>query len=80
VFLTKASVPQPLPPFDDDDRSLMEHGGLKEIKQPWDVQHPPQKTARAVRVQVTFTLLMFALATVYRLQREREALGAEPVG
>ena len=27
-----------------------------------------------------FTLLMFALATAYRLQCEREATGGEPVG
>ena len=27
-----------------------------------------------------FTLLMFALATAYRLQCEREAVGREPVG
>jgi hypothetical protein len=81
VFLTNASVQQPLPPFDDDDdRSLMEHCCIKEAKQPWDLKHPPQNTAWAVRVQVTFTLLLCALATAYRLQREREALGAEPVG
>jgi hypothetical protein len=42
--------------------------------------HPPQKTERAVRVHVMFTLLMFALATAYRLQSEREAMGGEPVG
>jgi hypothetical protein len=64
VFLTHASVPQPLRPFDDDDdRSLIEHCCIKESKQPWSLQHPPQKTARAVRVHVMFTLLMFALAT-----------------
>lgn len=81
VFLTKASVPQPWQPCeDDDDRSLMEHCCSKEAKQPWDLQHPPQKTARAVRVHVPLTLLMFALATAYRLPREREALGAESVG
>jgi hypothetical protein len=33
-----------------------------------------------VRVHVLFTLLMFALATAYRLQCEREARGGEPVG
>jgi hypothetical protein len=54
--------------------------GLKEAKQPWNVNHPPQQTARAVRVHVTFTLLRFALATTYRLPCEREALGGEPVG
>ena len=81
VFLTKASVQQPLQPFDDDDdRRLMEHCGIKEATQPWDLPHPPQNTARAVRVHVTCTRLMFALATAYRLPREREALGAEPVG
>ena len=81
VFLTHASVQQPLQPFDDDDdRSLIEHCCIKEAKQQGDLPHPPQKTARAVRVHVTFTLLRFALATAYRLQRERDALGAEPVG
>ncbi len=64
VFLTNASVEQPLQPFDDDDdRSLIEHGCINESKQQWSLQHPPQKTARAVRVHVMFTLLRFALAT-----------------
>jgi hypothetical protein len=40
----------------------------------------PQKTARAVRVHVLFTLLMFALATAYRLQCEQEESRGEPVG
>jgi hypothetical protein len=81
VFLTNASVAQPLQPFDnDDDRSLIENCCIKEAKQQWDLGHPPQKTERAVRVHVLFTLLMFALATAYRLQCEREATGGEPVG
>jgi hypothetical protein len=33
-----------------------------------------------VRVHVLFTLLMFALATAYRLPCEREASSGEPVG
>ena len=41
---------------------------------------PPQKTARAVRVHVVLTLLMFALATAYRLQCEARETGTEPVG
>jgi hypothetical protein len=62
VFLTNASVQQPLHPFDDDDdRSLIENCGIKEAKQQWDLGHPPQKTGRAVRVHVVFTFLMFAL-------------------
>jgi hypothetical protein len=81
VFLTNASVEKPLQPFDDyDERSLIEHGCIKESKQQWSVKHPPQKTARAVRVHVIFTLLMFALATAYRLQCEQEEAGAEPIG
>jgi hypothetical protein len=81
VFLTNASVQQPLQPFDDDDdRSLIENCGIKESKQPWRLGPPPKKTARAVRVHVVFTLLMFALATAYRRQGEPCDLGAEPVG
>lgn len=33
-----------------------------------------------MRVHVLFTLLLFALATAYRLPCEREALGGEAVG
>jgi Transposase DDE domain len=81
VFLTNASVAKPLQPFDDyDDRSLIENCCIKEAKQQWDLGHPPQKTDRAVRVHVLFTLLLFALATAYRLECEREAGGGEPVG
>jgi hypothetical protein len=80
VFLTNTSVQQPLKPFDDDDRSRIEHGGIKEAKQPWALGHPPQKTARAVRVHLVCTVLMCALVTTYRLQCEQEATGGEPVG
>jgi hypothetical protein len=81
VFLTNASVQHPLQPFDDyDDRSLIENCCIKEAKQQWDLGHPPQKTERAVRVHVLFTLLLFALATAYRLLCEQEATGGEPVG
>jgi hypothetical protein len=81
VFLTNAAVDKPLQPFDDyDDRSLIENCCIKEAKQQWNLQHPPQKTGRAVRVHVLFTLLLFALATAYRLQCQQEETGAEPVG
>ena len=81
VFLTNAPVDKPLQPFDDDDeRRLIENCCIKEAKQQWDLGHPPQKTGRAVRVHVVLTLLMFALATAYRLECEREAMGGEPVG
>jgi hypothetical protein len=81
VFLTNASVAKPLQPFDDyDNRSLIENCCIKETKQQWDLGHPPQKSERAVRVHVLFTLLLFALATAYRLQCKPEALGGEAVG
>jgi Transposase DDE domain len=81
VFLTNGSVDKPLQPFDDyDERSLIENCCIKETKQQWDLGHPPQKNERAVRVHVVFTLLMFALATAYRLQCEREDRGGDPVG
>jgi Domain of unknown function (DUF4158) len=81
VFLTNASVQQPLHPCDAyDERSLIENCCIKEAKQQWDLGHPPQKTGRAVWVHVVFTFLMFALATAYRLRCEQAALGVEPVG
>ncbi len=81
VFLTNVSVAKPLQPCDaDDDRRLIEHGGIKEAMQQWELGHPPQKHARAVCVHVMFTRLMFALATAYRLECECAATGEEPVG
>jgi len=81
VFLTNAPVEKPLRVFDDDDdRRLIEHCGIKAAKQPWELGHPPQKNERAVRVHVVFTVLLFALATAYRLPCEREALSGEPMG
>jgi hypothetical protein len=80
VFLTNAPVDRSLQPFDDEHRSLIENCCIKESKQQWSLKHPPQKTARAVRVHVMFTVLMFALATAYRLQCEQEDRGGEPVG
>jgi hypothetical protein len=65
---------------DDDDRSLIEHCCITEAKQPWGLGHPPQNTERAIQVPVLCTLLMFALATAYRLPCEREATGGEPIG
>jgi hypothetical protein len=75
-------VQQPLPPVDhdEDDRSLIEHGCMKEATQPWDLGHPPQQTARAVRVHVLLTRLMVALAMAYRLPCERTDTGEAPVG
>jgi hypothetical protein len=74
-------VQQPLQPFDDDDdRSLMENGCIKESKQQGNLGHPPQNTARAVRVHIVFTRLLFALATAYRWRCEGLEAGTEPGG
>jgi hypothetical protein len=74
-------VDKPVQPFDAyDDRSLIENCCIKESKQPWSLKRPPKKTARAVRVHVMFTLLLFSLATAYRLHCEQEETGGEPVG
>ena len=81
VFLTNASVGKPLQTFDDDDdRSLIENYCIKEARQQWELGHPPQKNERAVRVHMVFTLLLFALATAYRLPCEREATRGGAVG
>jgi hypothetical protein len=74
-------VEHPLQPFnDDDDCRLIEHGCIKERKPQWSVKHPPQQTARAVRVHMMLTLLMFAWATAYHLQWAQADTGHEPVG
>jgi hypothetical protein len=80
-FLTNATGDKPLPPCDDDDdRRRIEPGWIKARKPPWRLTPPPQKTARAVRVHVRFTLRMFALATAYRWHGAPEAPGGEPGG
>jgi len=67
VFLTNASVTQPLQPFDDDDdRSLLGNCCIKEAKQRWELGHPPQQTEQAVRVHALFILLICVPATAYR--------------
>ena len=74
-LLTNASAQQPLKPR-DDDRSRIENCCIKRAKQPWDLSRPSQKTDRTIWVRVVSPLLMSPLATAYRLQCAREALGA----
>jgi hypothetical protein len=81
VLLTHATVEQPVPPFEDaDDRRRLEHCGRKARQPPWRVTHPPQQTARAVRSHIRVTVLLFALATAYRLPGAHADTGHEPVG
>jgi hypothetical protein len=80
-WLAEQPIAKPLQPFADHDaRSLIENCCMKEAKQPWELGHSPQQNARAVRVHIVFTRLVFALATAYRLEYEREARGGESVG
>jgi hypothetical protein len=44
VFLTSASVQEPLNPFDDDDRRLIKNCGIKGAKQQWELGPSPAET------------------------------------
>ena len=81
VLVTKAAGDKLVQPFDEaEERRLIEHGCLQERTPPWSLPHPPQNTARAVRVQVVCTWLLCALATAVRWPCEQEDMGAAPVG
>lgn len=73
VYLTNGPVDNPFAPFDDYDwRSVIENGLFREAKQPWHLEHSPQKNEAGVVVHVFFTLMVMALTTAYRLQSQRE--------
>jgi hypothetical protein len=78
VYLTNGSVEHPLEAFDDyDDRSIIENGLWREANQAWDFEHYPQRNEAGVVVHVFFTLVVMALATAYRLWKEREKKAPE---
>jgi hypothetical protein len=78
VYLTNGSVEHPLEAFDDyDDRSTIENGLWREANQAWDFEHYPQRNEAGVMVHVIFTLVVMALATAYRLWKEREKKAPE---
>jgi len=78
VYLTNGPVDHPLEAFDDyDDRSTVENGLWREAKQAWDFEHYPQRNEAGVVVHVFFTLVVMALATAYRLWKEREEKAPE---
>jgi len=47
-----------------------QNGIFKEGKQPWHLEHFPQRTEAAVLVQCYFTLIVMALCTAFRLGQE----------
>jgi hypothetical protein len=81
VFRTNEAIDKPLQPFPaSDDHRRIEHCGIKGRKQAWNPKPPPPKTEAGVQVPVCFTLVVCALATAYRWQTERAAIGEESVG
>jgi len=78
VLLTNGSVEDAFVAYDDyDQRSLIENGVFREGKQPWNLEHAPQKTEAAVIVHITFTLAVMALATAFRLWSKQQELAQE---
>jgi len=74
VYLTNGPVADPFVVFDDyDRRSVIENGTFKEGKNPWKLEHFPQKTEEAVIVHCFFTLVVMALSTAFRLWQASEA-------
>jgi len=71
VYLTNGPVRDPFVAFDTDDwRSVIKNGLFTEGKQPWHLEHVPQRTEAAVRVQCYVTLMVMALCTAFRLCQE----------
>lgn len=74
VYLTNGPVQDPFVVFDDYDwRSVIENGTFKEGKNPWKLEHFPQKTEEAVVVHCFFTLVVLALCTAFRLWQASDA-------
>lgn len=73
VFLTDLPVTDPFVGFlHYDDRSLIENKLFREGKQKWTLLHPAEKSARGVKVHVYLTMLVIALATVFRRWEEEQ--------
>ncbi len=68
VYLTNGPVTDPFVVFDTYDwHSVIENGIFKEGKHPWHLGHFPKRTEAAVVVHCSFTLLVMALCTAFRL-------------
>jgi hypothetical protein len=75
VYLTNGSVENPWVTVDSyDDRSWIENGLFRNSKQFWRLTRWfPEKSAAGVRSHLTFVMLMFAVATAYRLWDKAQA-------
>jgi hypothetical protein len=80
VYLTNLAVTNPWPVVDAyDDRSWIENGLFRQNKQFWRLTRWfPQKNEAGVRSHLVFVMLMFALATAYRLWDKQSAEDTPP--
>jgi hypothetical protein len=75
VYLTNLTVTNPWPVVDAyDDRSWIENGLFRHSKQFWRLTRWfPKKNEAGVRSHLLFVMLMFAVATAYRLWHKQQA-------
>jgi hypothetical protein len=80
VYLTNLTVTNPWTVVDAyDDRSWIENGLFRQNKQFWRLTRWfPQKSAAGVRSHLVFVMLMFAVATAYRLWNKHSTQDASP--
>jgi hypothetical protein len=80
VYLTNLSVTNPWPVVDAyDDRSWIENGLFRHSKQFWRLTRWfPKKNEAGVRSHLVFVMLMFAVATAYRLWSQQQAQELSP--
>src|SRR2546430_17125679 len=79
VYLTNGPVTDPFVVFDTYDwRSVIENGIFKEGKHPWHLGRFPKKNEAAVVMHCSFTLLVMALCTAFRLWQARPATVPTP--
>jgi len=80
VYLTNLTVADPWPVVDAyDDRSWIENGLFRQNKQFWRLTRWfPQKKEAGVRSHLVFVMLMFAVATAYRLWDKQQQAQTSP--
>ncbi|MEW5873527.1 MAG: transposase [Chloroflexota bacterium] len=80
VYLTNLPVTDPWPVVDAyDDRSWIENGLFRQNKQFWRLTRWfPQKKEAGVRSHLIFVMLMFAVATAYRLWDKQQSMETPP--
>lgn len=80
VYLTNLPVSDPWPVVEAyDDRSWIENGLFRHNKQFWRLTRWfPQKSEAGVRSHLVFVMLMFGVATAYRLWDKQQALTRQP--